>query len=175
MSHSPYILGDTIRPRHIKDGWEKLCTNKQTNRHYENNGHLAVNQNLAHGLTYGNLNLTQKNVKLCILAILVEQITIWQEAYQGRQNWNRYRKRETWVSSLDQISSQSASAINQQQLQEELLEWSDATSDTWTQTTSRLYTSHVYVHINVLENVQKAATGRKGYFAERGMRKVVNG
>ena len=31
----------------IKDGWEKLCTNKQTlrktNRHYENNGHLAVN------------------------------------------------------------------------------------------------------------------------------------
>jgi len=41
----------------IKDGWEKLCTNKQankqtnkqqtdrqTNRHNENNGHLAVNQ-----------------------------------------------------------------------------------------------------------------------------------
>ena len=28
----------------IKDGWEKLCTNKQPNRHYENNGHLAVNQ-----------------------------------------------------------------------------------------------------------------------------------
>ena len=49
----------------------------------------------------------------CISAILVEQITIWQEAYQERQNWNRCRKRETWVSSLDQISSQSASAINQ--------------------------------------------------------------
>ena len=31
----------------IKDGWEKLCTNKQTNRHYENNGHLAVNQQTA--------------------------------------------------------------------------------------------------------------------------------
>ena len=32
----------------IKDGWEKLCTskqrNKQTDRHYENNGHLAMNQ-----------------------------------------------------------------------------------------------------------------------------------
>jgi len=29
----------------IKDGWEKLCTTKkQTNRHYENNGYLAVNQ-----------------------------------------------------------------------------------------------------------------------------------
>jgi len=28
----------------IKDGWEKLCTNKETNRHYKNNGHLAVNQ-----------------------------------------------------------------------------------------------------------------------------------
>jgi len=28
----------------IKGVWEKLCTNKQTNRHYENNGHLAVNQ-----------------------------------------------------------------------------------------------------------------------------------
>jgi len=23
---------------------EKNCTNKQTNRHYKNNGHLAVNQ-----------------------------------------------------------------------------------------------------------------------------------
>ena len=31
----------------IKDGWEKLCTNKQTDRHYENTGHLAVNQHLA--------------------------------------------------------------------------------------------------------------------------------
>ena len=28
----------------IKQGWEKLCTNKQTDKHYENNGHLAVNQ-----------------------------------------------------------------------------------------------------------------------------------
>ena len=28
----------------IKDGWEKLRTNKQTDRHYENNGHLAVKQ-----------------------------------------------------------------------------------------------------------------------------------
>jgi len=28
----------------IKDGLEKLCTNKQTDRHYENNGHLAVKQ-----------------------------------------------------------------------------------------------------------------------------------
>jgi len=30
----------------MEDGWEKLCTNKQTNRQtlYENNGHLAVNQ-----------------------------------------------------------------------------------------------------------------------------------
>jgi len=31
----------------IKDGQGKLCTNKQTNRHYENNGHLAVNQKLS--------------------------------------------------------------------------------------------------------------------------------
>jgi len=32
----------------IKDGWEKLHkqTDRQTNRHYENNGHLAVNQYL---------------------------------------------------------------------------------------------------------------------------------
>jgi len=59
-SHSPYILGDTTRP-----GCVTLCpsliqtgsktaeknsaqankqTNRQTDRHYENNGHLAVNQ-----------------------------------------------------------------------------------------------------------------------------------
>jgi len=30
----------------VKNGWEKLCTNRQTNRHYENNGHLAVNQTM---------------------------------------------------------------------------------------------------------------------------------
>jgi len=53
-SHRPYILGDSTRPRHIT-----LCpslieigsktavqTKKQTNRHYKNNGHLAVNQKL---------------------------------------------------------------------------------------------------------------------------------
>ena len=59
-SHSPYILGDTTRPRHnicpslIEIGSNtaeknSAQTNRQTNRHYENNGHLAVNQNLAGG------------------------------------------------------------------------------------------------------------------------------
>ena len=54
-SHSPYILGDTTRPRHITcpsliESGSKTAeknsaqTNRQTNRHYENNGHLAVNQ-----------------------------------------------------------------------------------------------------------------------------------
>ena len=59
-SHSPYILGDTTRPRHITYGlvWSKSDqrrlrktlhkqTDRQTNQqtlHYENNGHLAVNQ-----------------------------------------------------------------------------------------------------------------------------------
>jgi len=28
---------------------EKNCTNKQTDRHYENNGHLALNQVTANG------------------------------------------------------------------------------------------------------------------------------
>ena len=54
----PYILGDTTRPGHVtcvlvwsksdRRRLKKLCTNKQTdkqqNRQYENNGHLAVNQ-----------------------------------------------------------------------------------------------------------------------------------
>jgi len=58
-SHSPYILGDTTRPRHnicpslIEMGSKTAAknsaqtnrqTNRQTDRHYENNGHLAVNQ-----------------------------------------------------------------------------------------------------------------------------------
>ena len=59
-SHSPYILGDTTRPGHVtcvlvwsKSDRRRLKknsaqtnkqTDKQTNRHYENNGHLAVNQ-----------------------------------------------------------------------------------------------------------------------------------
>ena len=56
-SHSPYNLRDTTRPRHITyvQVWSKLDqrrlrktlhkqTNRQTDRHYENNGHLAVNQ-----------------------------------------------------------------------------------------------------------------------------------
>jgi len=53
----PCILGDTTRPRHITYVlvWSKSVqrrlrktlhkqTNRQTDRHYENNGHLAVNQ-----------------------------------------------------------------------------------------------------------------------------------
>ena len=52
-SHSPYILGDTTRPRHItyvlvwwKSHQRRLrkTLHKQTDRHYKNNGHLAVNQ-----------------------------------------------------------------------------------------------------------------------------------
>jgi len=56
-SHSPYTLGDTTRPRHItyvlvwsKSDQRRLRktlrkqTDKQTGRHYKNNGHLAVNQ-----------------------------------------------------------------------------------------------------------------------------------
>ena len=42
----------TFDRNRTKDSWEKLCTskqtNRQTNRHYENNGHLAVNQFLGH-------------------------------------------------------------------------------------------------------------------------------
>jgi len=58
-SHSPYILGDTTRPGHVtyvlvwsKSDRRRLrktlhkLTDKQTDRHYENNGHLAVNQKL---------------------------------------------------------------------------------------------------------------------------------
>jgi len=55
--HSPYILGDTTRPgcvtcvlvwsksdrRRLRKTLHKQ-TDRQTNRHYENNGHLAVNQ-----------------------------------------------------------------------------------------------------------------------------------
>jgi len=51
--YSPYILWDTTRPRHITyvQVWSKSdqrrlrkTLHKQTNKHYENNGHLAVNQ-----------------------------------------------------------------------------------------------------------------------------------
>jgi len=52
-SHSPYILGDPTRPGHVtcvlvwsKSDRRRLkkTLHKQTNRHYENNAHLAVNQ-----------------------------------------------------------------------------------------------------------------------------------
>ena len=55
-SHSPYILGDTTRPRHITyvQVWSKSdqrrlrkTLHKETDRHYENNGHWAVNQQLS--------------------------------------------------------------------------------------------------------------------------------
>jgi len=60
----------------IKDGWEKLCkqTDKQADRHYENNCHLAVNQ-------YCLLNWTHTcyQLKLLFLAewneIMVEQMS----------------------------------------------------------------------------------------------------
>jgi len=60
-SQSPYILGDTTRPGHVTCVlvWSKsdqrqlrktlsvclfVCADRQTDRHYENSGHLAVNQ-----------------------------------------------------------------------------------------------------------------------------------
>ena len=56
-SHSPHILGDTTRPGHVtcvlvwsKSDRRRLRktlhkqTDKQTDSHFENNGHLAVNQ-----------------------------------------------------------------------------------------------------------------------------------
>jgi len=54
-SPSPYILGDTTRPGHVTCVlvWSKsdrrqlrktTQTDRHTDRHYENNGHLAVNQ-----------------------------------------------------------------------------------------------------------------------------------
>ena len=55
-SHSPYILGDTTIPRHVTcvlvwsksdQRWLRKTLHKQTDRHYENNSHLAVNQNCA--------------------------------------------------------------------------------------------------------------------------------
>jgi len=61
-SHSPYILVDTTRPRRItcpslieigsktaekNSAQTNKQTDRQTNRHYENNGHLAVNQKWA--------------------------------------------------------------------------------------------------------------------------------
>ena len=70
-SYSPYILGDATRPgrvtcvlvwsesdrRRLRKALHKQ-TNRQTNRHCENNGHLAVNQNvvlprLCLGFVYG--------------------------------------------------------------------------------------------------------------------------
>jgi len=50
-SHSPYILGDTTRAGHVTcpsliQIRSKMAekNSAQTNRHYENNGHLAMNQ-----------------------------------------------------------------------------------------------------------------------------------
>jgi len=73
---SPCILGVTIRPRDIThiQVWSKsdqrrlretlhIQTNRQTNRHYENNGHLAVNQK-DRRLTQ-SIDLIQLNCWMC--------------------------------------------------------------------------------------------------------------
>jgi len=64
----------------IKDGWEKLHkqTNRQTNRHYENNGHLAVNQKLSHKFrvqTSWNVNIA-RTLKGHI-SVLLEATLTW--------------------------------------------------------------------------------------------------
>jgi len=59
VTQPPGVVGDTTRPGHVtyvlvwsKSDRRRLRktlhkqTNKQTDRHYENNGHLAVNQQL---------------------------------------------------------------------------------------------------------------------------------
>jgi len=40
---------------------EKNCTNKQTNRHYENNGHLAVNRYPCSGQAQSQCNIHMHN------------------------------------------------------------------------------------------------------------------
>ena len=73
-SHSPYILGDTTRPRHItyvqvlsKSDQRRVRktlhkqTDRQTDRHYENrpNGHLAVNQKFCSVSVYPRMTAVQ--------------------------------------------------------------------------------------------------------------------
>ena len=58
----------------IKDGWEKLCTNKQTNRHYENNGHLAVNQQRRKNNLLGAGNKEEK-LKKDVLRKIITKMT----------------------------------------------------------------------------------------------------
>ena len=81
-SHSPYILGDTTRPRHItyvlvwsKSDERRLRktlhkqTNKQTNRHYENNGHLAVNQySMVGAYTSRNRGESLLSIAVCVMS-----------------------------------------------------------------------------------------------------------
>jgi len=73
-SHSPYILGRTTRPRHItyvlvwsKSDQRRLrkTLHKQTDRHYKNSGHLAVNQ---HRLKKTQ-DYNQNTQKTCILIL----------------------------------------------------------------------------------------------------------
>jgi len=92
-SHSPYIVGDTTRPRHITyvQVWSKSDqrrlrktlhkqtnrqTDRQTIRHYENNGHLAVNQ-------YGINLLYPQTILFTILS--PSSITRMEHTYFGYQ------------------------------------------------------------------------------------------
>jgi len=57
----------------INDGWEKLCTNKQTNRHYENNGHLAVNHS-----NETNTVVYCINPRICIALLFLRRCCAWE-------------------------------------------------------------------------------------------------
>ena len=81
-SHSPYIIGDTTRPRHVtyvqassKSDQRRLRKtlhkeNRQTNRQYENNGHLAVNQ-ICLQLIYGTTSWSMKQTCFSARILLV--------------------------------------------------------------------------------------------------------
>ena len=84
-----------------KDGWQKLCTNKQTDRHYENNDHLAVNQKwmmflciLTHTLllmmhisaaSFGDGSFSVAAHKICLE---ISPSSISSNVYQTRYSWS---------------------------------------------------------------------------------------
>ena len=110
-SYSSYILGDTTRPGHVtcvlvwsKSDRRRLRktlhkqTNRQTNRHYENNGHLAVNQNCS-----ANGKVTRNGVVAHVCDM--RQLKSWHSAPTAWMHRDRLDIRIHWFRSYVKLNT----------------------------------------------------------------------
>jgi len=94
----------------IKHGWEKLCANKQTDRHYENNGHLAVNQFINAHSGQQKPNLRRKKEGVNWIGRPAGVLRTWDDDEKCRGAGTNLKSWREWVPNFRSCNAEAAGA-----------------------------------------------------------------